>query len=138
MAVWLSYVVEVLVLGGVSFSRFVLAYCRINRVFESSKSTLAQLSGDPSYLSAEYDFGMVRKALALAKVFGIRRALLAITRDDVCERCRHWKGIERRSRRGTYEDRATPDGSLRMQRFTDDRRLVAVILCGPSILKDAA
>ncbi len=138
MAGWLSHGVEALGLAGVTFYRFILLYCRINRVFESSKSTLAQVSGDPSYLWAEYDLGMLRKAFALAKVFGIRRALLATTRDDVCERCRHWKGIERRSRRGTHKDRSAPDGSVRVQRFTDDRRLVALIVCGPSILEDAA
>src|SRR5438309_3247040 len=93
MADFLSRVVEVLGLAGVIFSRFILVYCRINRVFESSKPTLAQVSGDPSYLWAEYDLGMLRKAIALAELFGIRRALLAVARDDVCERCRHWKGI---------------------------------------------
>jgi hypothetical protein len=138
MAVWLSHVVGVLGLAGVTYSRFILAYCRINRVFESSKSTLAQVSGDPSYLWAEYDLGMLRKAFALAELIGIRRALLAVTRDDVCERCRHWKGIERRSCRGTYEDRSAPGDRVRMRRFTDDPRLVALILGGRSILKEAA
>jgi len=128
MADFLSRVVEVLGLAGVIFSRFILVYCRINRVFESSKPTLAQVSGDPSYLWAEYDLGMLRKAIALAELFGIRRALLAVARDDVCERCRHWKGIERRSRRGTYKDRAAPGSGVRMRRFTDDHLLVESIL----------
>src|SRR2546430_1004998 len=128
MAVWLSHVVGVFGLAGVTFSRLILAYCRINRVFESSKPTLAQVSGDPSYLWAEYDLGMLRKAIALAGLFGIRRALLAVARDDVCGRCRHWKGIERRSRRGTYKDRAAPGNGVHMRRFTDDPLLVESIL----------
>jgi len=138
MAIWLSHVVEALGLAGVTFSRFILAYCRINRVFESSKSTLAQVSGDPSYLWAEYDLGTLRRAFALAEFIGMRRGLLAVIRDDVCERCKHWKGIERRSCRGTYLDRSAPGGRVHIRRFTDDPRLVALILRGPSILKDAA
>ncbi len=139
MAISLSHVVEALGLAGVTFSRLILAYCRINRVFESSKSTLAQVSGDPSYLWAEYDLGTLRRAFALAEFIGIRRALLAVIRDDVCERCKHWKGIERRSCRGTYLDRSAPGGGrVHIRRFTDDSRLVALILRGPSILKDAA
>jgi hypothetical protein len=138
MAVWPSHVVEVLGLAGVTFSRFIMTYCRINRVFESSKSTLAQVSGDSSYLWAEYDLGMLRKAFALAEFIGIRRVLLAVIRDDVCERCRHWKGIERRSCRGSYADRSAPGDRVRMRRFTDDPRLVALILRGPSILDEAA
>ncbi|SRR6266550_2433277 len=128
MAVWLSHVVGVFGLAGVTFSRLILAYCRINRVFESSKPTFAQVSGDPSYLWAEYDLSILWKAIALLELFGIRRALLAVARDDVCERCRHWKGIERRSRRGTYKDRAAPGNRVRMRRFTDDSLLVASIL----------
>jgi hypothetical protein len=138
MAVWLSRIVEVLGLAGVSFSRFILAYCRINRVFESSKLTLAQVSGQPSYLWAEYDLGTLRKVSALVEFVGIRPALLAIIRDDVCERCRHWKGIERRSCRGSYQDRSAPGDRVRMRRFTDDPRLVAVILRRRSILNEAA
>ncbi len=128
MADFLSRVVEVLGLAGVTFSRFILVYCRINRVFESSKPTFAQVSGDLSYLWAEYELGMLRKAIALAELLGIRRALLAVARDDVCGRCRHWKGIERRSRRGTYKDRAAPGNGVRMRRFTDDPLLVESIL----------
>ncbi|SRR6266566_5193222 len=128
MADWLSHVVEALGLVGVTFSRFILAYCRINRVFESSKPTLAKASGDLSYLWAEYDLSLLWKAIALLELFGIWRALLAVARDDVCERCRHWKGIERRSRRGTYKDRAAPGNRVRMRRFTDDPLLVESIL----------
>ena len=138
MAVWLSHAVGILGLAGVIVYRLIRIYCRINRVFESSKSTLAQVSGDPSYLWAEYDLGTLRRAFALAEFIGIRRALLAVIRDDVCERCKHWKGIERRSCRGTYRDRSAPGRRVHIRRFTDDPRLVALILRGPSILKDAA
>src|SRR5882672_7693335 len=78
MAIWLSHVVEALGLAGVIFSRFILAYCRINRVFESSKSTLAQVSGDPSYLWAEYNLGILRKLLVLIRLMGTKRTLFAV------------------------------------------------------------
>src|SRR5216684_4520021 len=103
MAVWVSHVVEAVGLAGVVFSRFVWVYCRINRVFESSKATLAQVSGKPTYLWGEYELGLLGKAFALAKLLGIRRTLLAVTRNEACKRCSHWKGIEHRSHRGTHD-----------------------------------
>jgi len=108
MAVWLSHAVGVLGLAGVIVYRLIRIYCRINRVFESSKSALAQVSGDLNYLWAEYELGILRKLFALTRLMGTRRTLLAVARDEACERCNRWKGIEHRSRRGTYQDRAPP------------------------------
>jgi hypothetical protein len=133
MPAWLSQLLEISGLAGVGFSRFVLLYCYINRVFESSKSTLAQVSGDPSYLWAEYDRGFLRRALALVEFIGIKSALLAVVRNDACERCRHWKGVERRSSRGKYEDRSSSGDRVPMRRFTDDPWLVASVLREQSI-----
>jgi hypothetical protein len=45
MFVGLGHAAEVLGLTGVIVYRLIRIYCRINRVFESSKSTLAQVSG---------------------------------------------------------------------------------------------
>ena len=87
MRAWLSQLLEISGLAGVGFSRLVLLYCYINRVFESSKSTLAEVSGDPSYLWAEYDRGILRKALALVECIGIKSAVLAVARNDACDRC---------------------------------------------------
>ena len=138
MAIWLSTVVKAVGLAGLIFSRFVWVYCRINRVFESSKSTLARVSGDPTYLWAEYHLGLLGKAFALAKVIGIRRTLLAVTRNEACERCNRWKGIEHRSRRGTYDDRSMSDNRARIRRFTDDPWLVISIRHGLPNLRRAA
>src|SRR5229473_5669632 len=138
MAVLLSHAVEVLGLAGVIVYRLIRIYCRINRVFESSKSTLVQVSGDPNYLWAEYDLGILRKLFALTRLLGTRRTLLAVARDEACERCSRWKGIEHRSRRGTYRDRAPPGDRILKRRFTDDPGVLISILPGPSILKHAA
>jgi hypothetical protein len=138
MAIWLSHAVGVLGLAGVIVYRLIRIYCRINRVFESSKSTLAQVSGDPNYLWAEYDLGILRKLFALTRLMGARRTLLAVARDEACDRCSRWKGIEHRSRRGTYRDRAAPGDRVHKRRFTDDPGLLVSILPGPSILKHAA
>jgi hypothetical protein len=138
MGAWLSRAVEAAGLAGVIIYRLIRIYCRINRVFESSKSTLAQVSGEPNYLWAEYDLGTLRKLSALARLLGTRRTLLAVARDEASKRCNHWKGIEHRSRRGTYRDRAAPGDTVLKRRFTDDPGLVISILSGPSILKHAA
>ena len=127
MVIWLSHAVEALGLAGVTFSGFISAYCRINRVFESSKSTLAQVSGDLNYLWAEYDLGILRKLFALTRLIGVRRTLLAVARDEACQRCNRWKGIEHRSRRGTYRDRALLGDRVHKRRFTDDPELLMSI-----------
>ena len=138
MAVWLSHAVGVLGLAGVVVYRLILIYCRINRVFESSKSTLAQVSGDPSFLWAEYDLGILRRLFALTRLIGTRRMLLAVARGEACERCNRWKGIEHRSRRGTYRDRVPPGDRIHKQRFTDDPGLLISIWRGHSIPRKAA
>src|SRR5229473_6982549 len=138
MTVWLSHAVYVVGLAGVIIYRLIRIYCRINRVFESSKPTLAQVSGDPNYLWAEYDLGILRKLLALTRLLGTRRTILAVARDEASERCNRWKGIEHRSRRGTYRDRASPGDRVLKRRFTDDPGALISILPGPSILKHAA
>jgi hypothetical protein len=138
MAVWLSHAVGVLGLAGVMIYRLIRIYCRINRVFESSKSTLAHVSGDPNYLWAEYDLGILRKLFVLIRLIGTRRTLLAVARDEASERCNRWKGIEHRSRRGTHRDRAVPGDGVLKRRFTDDPGLLISIRPGPSILKHAA
>ena len=138
MAVWLSHAVVVLGLAGVIIYRLIRIYCRINRVFESSKSALAQVSGDPTYLWAEYELGILRKLFALTRLMGTKRTLLAVARDETCERCSRWKGIEHRSRRGTYRDRAPPGDRIHKRRFTDDLGLLISILRGHSIPRKAA
>jgi hypothetical protein len=138
MAIWLSHAVEALGLAGVIIYRFIRIYCRINRVFESSKSTLAQVSGDLNYLWAEYDLGILGKLFALTRLLGTRRTVLAVARDEASERCNRWKGIEHRSRRGTYRDRTAPGDRVLKRRFTDYPGLLKSILLGPSILKHAA
>jgi hypothetical protein len=138
MVVWLSHAVEVLGLAGLIIYRFIRIYCRINRVFESSKSALAQVSGDLNYLWAEYDLGILRKLFALTQLLGTRRTVLAVARDEANQRCIRWKGIEHRSRRGTYRDRAAPGDRVLKRRFTDDPALLKSILPEPSILKHAA
>src|SRR5260370_7972936 len=138
MAVWLSHAVEILGLDGVIIYRLIRTYCRINRVFESSKPTLAQVSGDLNYLWAEYDLGVLRKLFALTRLLGARRTLLAVVRDEASERCNRWKGIEHRSRRGTYRDRAAPGDRALKRRFTDATALPLSILPAPSLLKHAA
>jgi hypothetical protein len=138
MAVWLSHAVGVLGLAGVIVYRLIRIYCRINRVFESSKPTLAQVSGDPNYLWAEYGLGILRRLLVLIQLMGARRTLFAVARDEANERCNRWKGIEHRSRRGTYRDRAGPGDRVHKRRFTDDPGLVSSIMAGPSTLKHAA
>src|SRR6266436_8640410 len=134
MAVWLRHAVGALGLAGVIIYRLIRIYCRINRVFESSKSTLAQVSGDPNYLWAEYDLGILRKLLVLARLIGTRRTLLAVARDEASERCNRWKGIEHRSRRGTHRDRAAPGDRVHKRRFTDDPEILIATMGGPSIL----
>ena len=138
MAVWLSHAVGVLGLAGVVVYRLILIYCRINRLFESSKSTLAQVSGDPSFLWAEYDLGILRRLFALTRLIGTRRTVLAVARDEVCERCRRWKGIEHRSHRGTYRDREEPGDRDHKRRFTDDPELLVSIPRGLAIRRKAA
>jgi hypothetical protein len=138
MTVWLSHAVYVVGLAGVIIYRLIRIYCRINRVFESSKPTLAQVSGDPNYLWAEYDLGVLRKLLALARLLGTRWTILAVARDEACERCNRWKGIERRSRRGTFGDRAPPTDSVHKRRFTDDPKLLISIRRGNSNPRKAA
>jgi hypothetical protein len=138
MAGWLSHAVGVLGLAGVIVYRFIGVYCRINRVFESLKLTLAQVSGNPNYLWAEYDLGILRKVLVLIRLIGTRRTLLALVRDETCARCSRWKGIEHRSRRGTYRDRATPGDKVHKRRFTDDPGFMKSIRRELSILKRAA
>src|SRR5712691_11958920 len=127
MTVWLSHAVYVVGLAGVIVYRLIRIYCRINRVFESSKSTLVQVSGDPNYLWAEYDLGILRKLFALTRLLGTRRTLLAVARDEACERCNRWKGIEHRSRRGAYADRASSGDTVHKRRFTDDPELLKSI-----------
>jgi hypothetical protein len=138
MAVGLSHVVEVLGLAGVIVYRFIRIYCRINRVFESSKPTLAQVSGDLNYLWAEYDLGTLQKLLALTRLVGTRQTLLAVARDEACQRCNRWKGIEHRFRRGTYRDRALLGDRVQKRRFTDDPELLMSIPRGHSIPRKAA
>jgi len=138
MVVWLSHAVGVLGLAGVIIYRLIRIYCRINRVFESSKSALAQVSGDPNYLWAEYDLGILRKLLVLIRLMGTRRTLLAVARDEASERCNRWKGIEHRSRRGTYRDRAAAGDKVNRRRFTDNPEVLISIRGGPSNLKHAA
>ena len=128
MVVWLSHAVEVLGLAGAIIYRLIRIYCSINRVFESSKLTLAQVSGDLNYLWAEYDLGVLWKLLALTRLKGTRGTLLAVARDEASERCNRWKGIEHRSRRGTYRDRAAPGDRVLKRRFTDDPGLLISIL----------
>jgi hypothetical protein len=127
MAVGLSHVVEVLGLAGAIVYRFIRIYCRINRVFESLKSTLAQVSGDLNYLWAEYDLGTLQRLFALTRLIGTRQTLLAVARDEACQRCNRWKGIEHRSRRGTYRDRALLGDRVHKRRFTDDPELLMSI-----------
>src|SRR6266705_5492945 len=124
MGVWLSHAVEVLVFAGVIFYRIIQIYCGINRVFESSKSTLAQVSGDLNYLWAEYDLGILRKLFALTRLMGTKRTLLAVARDEASERCNRWKGIEHRSRRGTHRERAAPGERVRKRRFKDEPEIL--------------
>ena len=138
MAVGLGHAAEVLGLAGVIVYRLIRIYCRINRVFESSKSTLAEVSGNLNYLWAEYDLGVLRKLFALTRLIGVKRTLLAVARDETCQRCNRWKGIEHRSHRGTYRDRAPPGDRVHKRRFTDDPGLLISILRWPSILKQAA
>jgi hypothetical protein len=138
MTVWLSHAVEAVGLAGVIIYRLIRIYCRINRVFESSKSTLAQVSGDPYYLWAEYDRGVLRKLFALVRLLGTRRTILAVARDQACERCNRWKGVEHRSRRGTYADRATPDDTVHKRRFTDDPEVLISLRRGHSSPRKAA
>ena len=138
MAVWLSHAVGILGLAGVIVYRLIRIYCRINRVFESSKSTLAQVSGDPNYLWAEYDLGTLRKLLVLIRLMGTKRTLLAVVRNEASERCNRWKGIEHRSVRGTYRNRAAPDKMDHKRRFTDDPALLRSIRRWLSNLKRAA
>ena len=138
MAVGLSHAVEALGLAGVMVYRLIRIYCRVNRVFESSKSTLAQVSGDLNYLWAEYDLGVLRKLFALTRLIGIRRTLLAVARDETCQRCNRWKGIEHRSRRGTYRDRAALGDSVHKRRFTDNPELLTSIPLVHSISRKAA
>jgi hypothetical protein len=138
MAGWLSHAVGGLGLAGVIVYRLIRVYCRINRVFESSKLTLAQVSGNPNYLRAEYDLGVLRKLLVLIRLMGTRRTLLAVVRNEASERCVHWKGIEHRSRRGTYRDRAAPGQRDHQRRFTDDPGLLRSIRRWLSNLKHAA
>ena len=138
MAVRLGHAAEVLGLAGVIVYRLIRIYCRINRVFESSKSTLAQVSGNLNYLWAEYDLGVLRKLFALTRLIGVRRTLLAVARDEASERCNRWKGIEHRSRRGTYRDRAAAGDKVNKRRFTDNPEVLISIRGGPSNLKHAA
>jgi hypothetical protein len=138
MTVWLSHAVYLVGLAGVIVYRLIRIYCRINRVFESSKPTLAQISGDPNYLWAEYDLGTLRKLLALTRLLGTRRTLLAVARDEACERCNRWKGIEHRSRRGTYADRAPTGDKVHKRRFTDDPELLISVRRGGSRQRKAA
>jgi hypothetical protein len=138
MTVWLSHAVYLVGLAGVIVYRLIRIYCRINRVFESSKPTLAQVSGDPNYLWAEYDLGILRKLLALIRLLGGRRTILAVARDEACERCNRWKGIEHRSRRGTYADRGPSGDTVHKRRFTDDPKLLTSIRRGDSSPRKAA
>jgi hypothetical protein len=138
MAGWLSHAVGGLGLAGVIIYRLIRVYCRINRVFESSKVTLAQVSGNPNYLRAEYDLGVLRKLFVLIRLMGTRRTLLAVVRNEASERCTHWKGIEHRSRRGTFRDRAAPGQRDHQRRFTDDPGLLRSIRRWLSTLKRAA
>jgi hypothetical protein len=138
MTVWVSHAAYVVGLAGVIVYRLIRIYCRINRVFESSKPTLAQVSGDPNYLWAEYDLGTLRKLFALTRLLGTRRTVLAVARDEACERCNRWKGIEHRSRRGTAGDRAQPGDTIHKRRFTDDPELLISIRRGHSIPRKAA
>src|SRR5260370_37774600 len=112
MTGWLSHAVYAVGLAGVIIYRLIRIYCRINRVFESSKPILAQVSGDPNYLWAEYDLGVLRKLLALIRLLGTRWTILAVARDEACERCNRWKGIERSSRRATFGDHTPPSDGV--------------------------
>ena len=138
MVGWLSHAVGVLGLAGVIVYRLIRVYCRVNRVFESSKLTLAQVSGDPNYLRAEYDLGTLRKLLVLIRLMGTRRTLLAVVRNESSERCTHWKGIEHRSRHGTYRDRAALGDRIHKWRFTDNPELLKSIPGVHSIPRKAA
>jgi len=138
MAVGLGHAAEVLGLAGVIVYRLIRIYCRINRVFESSKSTLAQVSGNLNYLWAEYHLGVLRKLFALTRFIGVRRTLLAVARDETCQRCNRWKGIEHRSRCGTYRDRAALGDRIHIWRFTDDPELLRSILGAHAIPRKAA
>ncbi len=138
MAVGLGHAAEVLGLAGVIVYRLIRIYCRINRVFESSKSTLAEVSGNLNYLWAEYDLGVLRKLFALTRLIGVRRTLLAVARDETCQRCNRWKGIEHRSRHGTYRDRAALGDRIHKWRFTDNPELLRSIPGVHSIPRKAA
>jgi len=138
MVSWLSHAVGVVGLAGVIIYRLIRIYCRINRVFESSKSTLARVSGDPNYPWAEYDLGTLRKLFVLIRLLGTRPTLLAIVRNEASERCSRWKGIEHRSHRGAYRDRAAPGNRDHKRRFTDDPGLLRSIRRWISTLKRAA
>jgi hypothetical protein len=138
MAVWLSHAVGVLGLAGVIVYRLILIYCRIIRAFESSKSTLAQVSGDPNYLWAEYHLGILRRLFALIRLVGTRRRLLAVARDEASERCRRWKGIEHRSCRGTYRDRMPPGDRIHTRGFTDSPDHLISISGGHTVPRKAA
>jgi hypothetical protein len=61
-----------------------------------------------------------------------------VARDEACQRCNRWKGIEHRCRRGTYRDRALLGDRVQKRRFTDDPELPMSIPRGHSIPRKAA
>jgi hypothetical protein len=104
---------------------------RVNRLFETSKPVLAQFSENATYLWGEYELGPLKKILDLAKVIGPVQTLYALAHNEGCDRCRTWKGGERRHRRATCRNRLAPvSGSSGKHRFTDDPEVVRTILRG--------
>ena len=104
---------------------------RVNRLFETSKPALARVSGDAIYLWGEYEFGPVMKLMNLARVIGPVQTVSALANNEGCDRCRTWKGGERRHHRATFRSRLAPaSASIGKHRFTDDPEIVMEILRG--------
>jgi hypothetical protein len=59
-------------------------------------------------------------------------------RDETCQKCNRWKGIEHTSRYGTYRDRAALGDRIHKQRFTDNPELLRSIPGVHSIPRKAA
>lgn len=119
--------------GALATSLYWAAECnrRVNRLFETSKPTLARVSGDAKYLWGEYEFGPVEKLMNLARVIGPVKTVCALAHNEGCDRCRTWKGGERRDHRATFRSRLAPaNASIGKPRFTDDPETIVEILRG--------